>query len=457
MALKPLAPRARFILALLALLIAGPSAALAQNTAGVKVDADGVLRKQTFPDLTGKLAESWRSQAKASLDPQIASASRLRKVSLNRLEAALDSLLDKSQGPTDEMRYLAGLTRIEYVFFYPITGDIVIAGPAEGWGPDASGRVVGIYNGKPVLELQDLITALRAYRPGGADRPVIGCSIDPTAEGLAAMNSYMRTVRVNATRGSSAIVAEGLRSAMGLQDVTFHGVPANTHFALVMLEADYRMKLIGLGLERPPVRLTSYVSRSSSSSVAGNALQRWYFVPDYNCVRVSDDGLAMQLVGEGVKLVGETEVVGADGQRGATSSGDRASQVFVHEFTKMYPQLAARSPVYAQLRNLIDLAVAAAYIQQEDFYGAAGWAAETFMSEDRVPVETYETPRNVETVVTAIVKPNELRWPMGGGVQVEATGALVPDRMLGDENGKLQDTRDGLDLQKLAEGQWWWD
>ena len=35
-------------------------------------------------------------------------------------------------------------------------------------------------------------------------------------------------------------------------------------------------------------------------------------------------------------------------------------------FTKLYPELAARSPVYAELRNMIDLAVAAAYIQKQD-------------------------------------------------------------------------------------------
>mgnify|MGYP007132594748 CR=1 FL=1 len=27
--------------------------------------------------------------------------------------------LDRDAGPTDDMKYLAGLTRIQYVFFYP--------------------------------------------------------------------------------------------------------------------------------------------------------------------------------------------------------------------------------------------------------------------------------------------------------------------------------------------------
>ena len=62
------------------------------------------------------------------------------------------------------------------------------------------------------------------------------------------------------------------------------------------------MGMIGIGLERPNVRITSYVSRASAATVRKNALKRWYFVPDYQCVRVSDDNLAMEVVGEGVKL-----------------------------------------------------------------------------------------------------------------------------------------------------------
>ena len=41
-----------------------------------------------------------------------------------------------------------------------------------------------------------------------------------------------------------------------------------------MVEADYRMKLIGIGLERPPVKMNSWVDLTSASGVAANALQR---------------------------------------------------------------------------------------------------------------------------------------------------------------------------------------
>jgi hypothetical protein len=225
-----------------------------------------------------------------------------------------------------------------------------------------------------------------------------------------------------------------------------------------MVEADYRMKLIGIGLERPPVKLASYVDNASPAQVSRNALQRWYFTPDYQCVRVSDDEYAMELVGNGVKLVGEDEVVTSDGARKqAAGGGDRASKAFVMGFTKKYPELAARSPVYAQLRNLIDMAIAAAFLRERDYYGKAGWHMATLGDEAKLPVETYPTPVQVETAVTSVWKGNHLMTPIGGGVTIYAEQALASPNLLADEEGKLQQAHQQVDLSKLGEGQWWWD
>ena len=43
--------------------------------------------------------------------------------------------------------------------------------------------------------------------------------------------------------------------------------------------------------------------------VHGRRAQRWYFVPDYETIRMTDDAMAMELVGNTVKLVGADEVV----------------------------------------------------------------------------------------------------------------------------------------------------
>ncbi|MEX0978348.1 MAG: DUF1598 domain-containing protein, partial [Pirellulales bacterium] len=291
------------------------SSATAQITGanGVIIDAQGVLHLQNFPDPGGQLAKKRIAEARAKLNPDVAKASPLRKVSLNRLEAAVRAQLAKNQPPTEEMQFLAGLTRVRYVFYYPDTQDIVLAGPAEGWAPDAANRVCGIESGRPVIQLQDLIVALRAFPPSNRKAPTILVSIDPTPEGLARMQQFMRNLGPQTTPAHAQMIVDGLRTSMGMQNIRIGGVKPNTHFAQVLLECDYRMKLIGIGLEKPPVKIVSYVDRATAAS--SSSLERWYFIPDYNCARIAADGLGRELVGDTVKRVSENQLGGADGAR----------------------------------------------------------------------------------------------------------------------------------------------
>ena len=429
------------------------STASAQTAAGVSIDADGVLRAKTFNDPGGEVMKERIKSAKASLDPKVASFSNLRKISLNRLE---QEILDHQGTLTDEMRNLAGLQRVRYIFYYPDSKDIVLAGPAEGWATDVAGRTVGITTGRPVVQLQDLVVALRTFTAAGNSSPVIGCSIDPTAEGLTALQQFTRSVHLNGPPSDDQVrtIAEGVRNSLGYQKITVDGVSPKSHFAQVMVEADYRMKLIGIGLETPPVRMVSYIDHAKPSE--SNGLRRWYFVPDYQCVRESDDQLAMELVGDGVKLVGEDEVVTGTGERKAAARASKASQAFVKSFTHKYPELAARSPVYAELRNLIDLAIAAACIQKQGYCEKAGWKMEFFGSEKEYPVETYDIPKTVESAVNVIARSNTVSFPVGGGVVIRPTEAVEHENLLPDEKGKVSKLREGTKVN-LAKGQFWWD
>jgi len=456
-------------------LAAGPPAANAQfggggggdtigggATSGVAVDADGVLTRVMINDQTGDLARQRVQEAFTKLDRKVAQRSPLRKVSLTRLERLMKQRLASGGSADDAMKHLAGLTRLQYVFCYPDSGDIVIAGPAEAWAEAPSGRTLAIASGRPVLQLDDLVVALRAFPPGADKKPFIYCSIDPTEEGLSRLHQFLHALggRIGnpaQNPGQEQFVVNEMRERLGMQIITVGGISPKTHFAQVMVEADYRMKLIGIGLETPPVRLASYVERAKPTQVASNALQRWYFVPNYQCVKVSEDALAAELVGEGVKLVGEDEAVSKDGKRHAAARFNRASDSFVKAFTKVYPQLAERAPVYAQLRNCIDLAVAAAFIQHQDYYQLVKWRPEIFSDEKAYPVETLNPPQQVETAVNSMWKGNHLMTPIGGGVQMRPTEAIDPTNLLDDKDAKVQEARTAIDLSKLAPDQWWWD
>ena len=447
--------RVLLLTGVLATALATPKVTLAQ-IGGVAVDAAGVLSLKETADQSGRLTREQQAAARAGLNVQAAKRSAIRYISLKHLEQAIR---DNNNALTDEMRYMAGLLRVRNIFFYPDSGDIVIAGPAEGWTIDANGRAIGIASGRPVIRLEDLCVALRAFPASGSAMKLIGCSIDPTQEGLAAMQRFLRSVGSNADPRDAQrtqFIVDGLQTNLGLQTVTVHGVSPKTHFAMVMVEADYRMKLIGIGLEKPPVKLVSWVDRANAAQISRNALARWFFTPDYECVRTSGDGQAMELVGDGVKVVGEDEMVAASGQRNAAGQGNKASQAFVQAFTKVYSELADRSPVYAELRNLIDLSVMAAYIQQQDLYTKANWKMEVLGDEKTIATETCNAPKQVATAVNAIWKGHQLLTPVGGGVQINALMALAPEKRLGDKDGKVSKAREQVKIQ-LAKGRWWWD
>jgi hypothetical protein len=128
----------------------------------------------------------------------------------------------------------------------------------------------------------------------------------------------------------------------------------------------------------------------------------------------------------------------------------------VTNFTKVYSELAERSPIYAELRNLIDLSVAAAWIQQQDLYTKAAWKMELFGDEKSFSVQNYNAPKQVETACNAIWKGRQLMTPVGGGVQIEALMALAPEKRLNDEKGKVAKLREQTKIE-LPKGHWWWD
>lgn len=423
--------------------------------AGVVVSPEGVLRIKTVADKSGALTKTRIAEAKARLGGDLAKPAVLRKVSLNRLEAAIAEKLAKGESPNDEMKFLAGLTQIQYVFFYPDSNDIVVAGPAEGFFLDPAGRTLGVNTGKAILELQDLVAALRAFPPEGKQTNVISVSIDPTQEGLQAMQQWLATIRPGP--GDADAIVAGLKEKLGLHNVTVQGISDKTHFAQVMVEADYRMKLIGIGIEPPPVKMATYVGKASPTEVSRNAMQRWFFTPNYDCVRVAEDNMAMQLEGQGVKLIGANELVQGDGSRAAAGGENPASKAFCASFTANYPQIAAKNAVYAQLKNLIDMAIAAAFIQKQDYYGQAGWKMNVLGDEEQFPIEVYEAPKTVETACTAIWKGNRLMTPVGGGVRIEPLEAIQTSHLLKDEQGAVKEARAKVSLDGLAKGQWWWD
>ncbi len=432
----------------------------AQGASGVLIDSTGVL-KRSYNDwghVSRQKLEAALAAAKNTLPREVQAASRKRYISLNRMEQAL---IESKGVVTEEMRYLAGIQRIENVFYFEETKDIVIAGPAEGWFQGHENVMVGMTSGRPVCELQDLVTALRAYGPKTEGPSVVGCSIDPTEEGNARLQQFINSF--GRQNPADPVVRQqfvnGLRKSLGMQKIRVDGVPATTHAAMVMVSADYRMKRMGIGVDPVPagVKIETFISRVDPKRSAGNALFRWFFVPDYQSVVITEDRTGLQLVGEGVKLVAEDEVVSSDGQRIVQSGKvNPACRDFSTSFTKAYPNLAKRAMVFAQLRNFVDMLVCAAHIQQEGFYKKADWSMEFLGDEKKYTIENHSAPMQVEAVVGQAWRGRNFMAPIGGGVEINAELALTEKNARVEDKGQVSEAKSSVKLE-LQPGQWWWD
>ena len=416
---------------------------------GIKINANGVVSRDAVMDV-GTLSRRQEDAAKAGykLDSDISTKSPMRCVSLNRLEKII---VDANGTMTEEMKYLAGIQRITHVFYFADSKDIVIAGPAEGWFPGYEGAMIGVNTNQPVCELQHLITALRAYAPNKDGAGIVGCSIDPTEEG----NVRLQQFQTQSGRLTRQQFVNGVRDSLGMQKITVDGIPATTHAAQMMVAADYRMKRIGLGLDTMRVPgLRMFITHTEPND--SNALFRWYFVPDYESVILTEDRTGLQLVGDGVKLVGANELVSETGERTVrTGILDRGTREFTQTFTQQYPQIAKQALVFAQLRNWVDMLICAAHIQQEDFYGKSGWSMTFFGNEASYPLETFVAPKEVEPVVGMRVIGNRTLTPVGG-IEIDAEQALDEEHAKLDKDGKIAEKQKQVAVN-LPDGVWWWD
>lgn len=356
---------------------------------GVLIDPSGLVQSAS-PDVLREARKIWEEQL-AQPPQALAQAAARRSISLRKLDAELSACLQAGRPIPDEIALLGGLTRIEYVLVYPDRNDIVLVGPAEGWKYNERGAVVGSESGRPILLLDDLVTVLRAVF---APQPsVISCSIDPTPEGVRAVNAVTQGLRgpVN----PSAVAKMSARAA-GPQRVTLSGIPADSHFARVLVAADYRMKRISMGVDPSPVSgLTSFVSLVQGASRApGGPMPRWWLAPDYEPLLKDEAGLAWKLQKAAVKTMVEADIYSAEGTREKTVEAAPVHRRWAEMMTAHYEKLAVAEPVFGQVRNCMDLAVTAALIRNENLLGKAGLQLPGLIGQE-VPTAQLPAPKAV--------------------------------------------------------------
>jgi hypothetical protein len=378
---------------------------------GVAVSTEGVLEAPTVQDERelAKLRETTALAVPAALEE----FTELRAVSLKQIEAAIAKARADNKRVPEDVVYLAGLQRIRYVFVYPERKDIVLVGPAEGWRMDALGNVVGLTTNRPVLMLDDLMVALRS---GEASRVgAITCSIDPTPEGLERLQSLANQLESIGDRDETLAAIE---DALGPQVISVTGVPTSSHFARTMVAADFRMKRLAMNFEPAPVKgMPSYLSMVSSSGRGmQNMMPRWWLAPNYEPLAKTEDALAWELRGQGVKCLTEEDFVGASGQKQRTGQASGAAVKWAKTMTDKFDELAEHDSSFGQLRNIMDLAVIGALVEKEQLAEIAGLDMPRLMGAEAL--DNYPTPKQTSSKASVLRKGRGWVISASGGVEI---------------------------------------
>ena len=392
-----------------------------QQIGGISVNPSGALvhadrqqlaeaRQQLLKDLANQPAEARE-------------ASTLRVISLKQLEAALATAIANDQELPDEIKYMAGIQRLQYVIAQPENDDILLAGPGEGWTVDEAGNVVGETTGRPVIRFEDFIVALRTADDANRDYG-ISVSINPTRDGLARYSELKTAIRRQG-QGFHPDMKQHVEEAMGPQDISLTGLPADTRMAQVLVAADYHMKRLAMGLEAPAIEgLPSVLEIARQRRKGMNGTPRFWLECSYDSIKRSEDGLTWEISGPGAKALTENEVITASGKT-KTVKDDPTSIKWAEVFTEKFGELANADPVFAELQNVMDMAVVAAIIEKHGLLETINLQAPFIQgNNDQVELPKWSVPSTVSTECSFVQIRNSWMVTASGGVQVDSWGVL---------------------------------
>ncbi len=443
---------------------------------GIRIDADGMIRQVVADSAKSQrflkqLRQSSRtvsrspSRSDSDVGGRVVTESPLRYVSLRRLESECQNLVNSRQQTTPEIRALAGLTQITAVYFgdavdfsdvdfsdkgsaaaSDVLDDVIIAGPAEALAEMPDGRIVGAITGRPVVMLEDLLVVLRYAK----SRQPVGCSFDPRPEGLAESQKFLKQNQQQLSIQAGVRMFDQMARIMGSWQVSVQGIPADTPMAHGLVEADFQLKQVTLGLENPSVR--GFRSQLMMLKPGDDIMRRWWFVPQYDAIESDADGLCYVLSGPRIQLLGQDEVVDAAGNRHNAVTTNKSSEAYAAQFSEHIQELAANVPAFAHLQNLIDLLMVNALIDKARSEGICRWEPGVFALESEMPIRRQTAPTQVPAMANArTVGRSLLVGLVAGGVTVDTGRVLRQIRPSAlPINRPIRDSDD-------KKGHWWWD
>jgi hypothetical protein len=370
-------------------------------------------------------------------------------------EQFVRSLMQSGNVPA-EVYHLAGISEIQYVIIQP--DDVVLAGPVGGIDPGAAPWPRDLQTGRVPITLDILMLVAKTVAEQGS----FSCSIDPTAEGLAATQTVSR--QINQGQVPSALAAEALVTALGNQKISLTGLANDDAIAWLLVEADRHMKQLALGQHPLPDGMLNYlqhiekaVHSDPKQGVPGGQLLRLWLAAQPKTIRKAPEAPIYELQGFPVRLLSGKEFADQQGQR-RDAGFDPVADQFAQHFSRNLPTISNRYPIYDRIRGIYEIAAALQLVRQSS--DAASY--QTWMGEltqpDLFPHARLATPRECKSIaVRHTVKTPGKRhevYVASGGIEVTPGNLLVSKQ---EDYPALAELTAGSGNKPIANTHWWWD
>jgi hypothetical protein len=245
-----------------------------------------------------------------------------------------------------------------------------------------------------------------------------------------------------------------MEQAVGEQGITLTGVAPESHFAQVLVAADWQMKRIGMGLVQSPVDgLTSYLEmlNDGAGATPRSPLPRWWIAYGKRPVERDADGLGWRISRVGIQVCTAAGRMNPDGRISTLAESDPTAREWADSMTSRYEQLAIAEPVFGQLRGCMDLALVTAVLAGGDLLGQVHLELPMLLDNRRLKLAPYRVPTSVASHASALRSGRAWVVSVSGGVELDVPRVVNAATLQVDvREARIQASPDST-------GSWWWD
>jgi len=152
-----------------------------------------------------------------------------------------------------------------------------------------------------------------------------------------------------------------------------------------------------------------------------------------------------------VQALTEDTRFGLDGTAKRTGKANPLAARWSEAFTDKYAELSGGLPIFAELRNCIDLAVVAALIVKHDLPRKARYAFPLLMSTGDIKPASLEVPKTIASQANMVRKGSQRIVTISGGVEINSWAAA--DKI--EARADLSESRRQATAKTVR--RWWWD